>query len=68
MNIIIPSYEILNFETESLVVSDVGISKIHSQPLLNVLRKLKLSNVMTKIELDELLAENGLIQSDAFDF
>ncbi|ONH56040.1 McbB family protein [Pseudomonas cedrina] len=68
MNIIIPNYEILNLDKESLVVSDVGISKIHSEPLLNVLRKLKLSNVMTKVELDEVLAENGLVQNDAFEF
>ena len=68
MNIIIPNYEILNFEAESLVVSDVGISKVHSQPLLKVLRKLKLSNVMTKVELDEMLAEYGLHQNEAFQF
>lgn len=68
MNIIIPNYEILNFETESLLVSDIGISKIHSQPLSKALRKLKLSKVMTKVELDEVLAESGLNQSDAFAF
>ncbi len=42
MNIIIPSYEILNFETESLVVSDVGISKIHSQPSAKCASKVKI--------------------------
>ncbi|UII69573.1 McbB family protein [Pseudomonas sp. HN11] len=68
MNIIIPNYEILNFETESLLISDLGISKIRSQSLLNALRELKLSKSMTKAELDEVLAENGLNQSDAFAF
>jgi hypothetical protein len=38
MNIIVPDYEILNFDTESLIVSDFGISKIHSEGLLKVLR------------------------------
>lgn len=68
MNIIVPNYEILNIETESLVVSDAGISKIHSQPLLNVLKRLKLSAVMTREEVNEVLAEHGLIQNDAFEF
>lgn len=68
MNIIIPNYEILNFETESLVVSDLGISRIHSQSLLKALRKLKLSNVMSREELDEILTENGLDQNNAFEF
>ena len=68
MNIIIPNYEILNFETESLLISDVGISKIHSQSLLKALRQIKLSKLMTKVELEEVLAENGLSQSGAFEF
>lgn len=68
MNIIIPNYEILNFETESLLISELGISKIHSQSLLKALRELKLSKLMTKAEVDEVLAENGLNQSDAFAF
>ena len=68
MNIIIPNYEILNFEKESLVVSDFGISKVYSQPLLKALRQLKLSHVMTRGELDEILMENGLNQNDAFEF
>lgn len=68
MNIIIPNYEILNFEAESLLVSDLGISKIHSQSLLKALRELKLSKLMTRAELDEVLAENGLNQNDAFAF
>ncbi|MFT0475292.1 McbB family protein [Pseudomonas antarctica] len=68
MNIIIPNYEILNFETESLVVSDLGISRIHSQPLLKALRKLKLSNVMSRGALGEVLTESGLNPNDAFEF
>ncbi|WP_256581730.1 MULTISPECIES: hypothetical protein [unclassified Pseudomonas] len=63
-----PNYEILNFEAESLLISDVGISKIHSQSLIRALRQLKLSKLMTKVELDEVLAENGLNQNDAFAF
>jgi len=68
MNITMPNYEILNFEAESLLISDVGISKIHSQSLIRALRQLKLSKLMTKVELDEVLAENGLNQNDAFAF
>jgi len=63
-----PNYEILNFEAESLLISDVGISKIHSQSLIRALRQLKLSKLMTKVELDQVLAENGLNQNDAFAF
>lgn len=68
MNIIIPNYEILNFETESLVVSDIGVSKVCSQPLIKALRQLKLSKVMARTELDEVLSENGLNVNDAFRF
>ncbi|ANF87046.1 Microcin B17-processing protein McbB [Pseudomonas antarctica] len=68
MNIIIPNYEILNFETESLVISELGMSKVHSQPLLKALRKLKLSKVMTRVEFDEVLTENGLSKNKAFEF
>jgi McbB family protein len=68
MNITIPNYEILNFEAESLLISDVGVSKIHSQSLIRALRQLKLSKLMTKVELDEVLAENGLNQNDTFAF
>lgn len=68
MNITMPNYEILNFEAESLLISDVGVSKIHSQSLIRALRQLKLSKLMTKVELDEVLAENGLNQNDAFAF
>jgi len=68
MNITMPNYEILNFEAESLLISDVGISKIHSQSLIRALRQLKLSKLMTKVELDQVLAENGLNQNDAFAF
>lgn len=68
MNVIIPNYEILNFDAENLVVSDVGISRIHSQSLLEVLRKLMLSKIMTKEELDEVLAESGIGGDEAFEF
>ncbi|VVN59491.1 hypothetical protein PS687_03382 [Pseudomonas fluorescens] len=68
MNMIIPNYEILNFDVESLVVSDVGISKVHSQPLLEVLRQLRFSNVISKNELYRMLSEKGLHESDAFEF
>lgn len=68
MNITIPNYEILSFEAESLLISDVGVSKIHSQSLIRALRQLKLSKLMTKVELDEVLAENGLNQNDTFAF
>ena len=67
MNISIPNYEILNFETESLVISDMGVSKVHSQPLLKALRQLKLSSWMTKDEVDEVLSENGLEADSAFE-
>lgn len=33
MNITLPNYEIMNFATESLLVADRGVSKVHSQPL-----------------------------------
>ena len=68
MNIIVPSYEILNFETESLVISDMGVVKVHSQPLLAALRQLKVSNVTTRAEFDALLSGNGLNPKSAFDF
>lgn len=68
MNIIIPNYEILNFEAESLVVSDMGVSKIHSQPLLSALRTLKLSDVLTREEFDQVLLDNGLNEKKAFEF
>lgn len=68
MNIIIPNYEILNFDTENLVVSDVGISRIDSQPMIEVLRRLTLSKVMTKEELDEVLMEHGIGGNEAFEF
>ncbi|MBM9484927.1 McbB family protein [Pseudomonas sp. ICBG1301] len=68
MNIAIPNYQILNFETGSLVVSDIGISKVHSQPLLKALRQLQLSRLMTRDELDEVLSENGLSAGGAFEF
>lgn len=68
MNIIVPDYQILNFETESLVISDLGISKVNSQPLLNAIRQIKLSNLITREELEEVLSENGLNVKDAFEF
>jgi McbB family protein len=68
MNITIPNYEILNFEKESLVIFDMGVSKVHSQPLLKALRQLRLSSMMTKIEMDEVLSEHGLEASSAFEF
>lgn len=68
MNITMANYEILNFEAESLLISDVGVSKIHSQSLIRALRQLKLSKLMKKVELDEVLAENGLNHNDAFAF
>lgn len=68
MNITIPNYEILNFETESLVISEAGISKVHSQSLLQALRQIQLSSVMTREELDEVFCENGLNACDAFKF
>lgn len=68
MNIIVPDYEILNFDTESLIVSDFGISKIHSEGLLKVLRQLQLSNGVTRAEIDGMLSDNGLNISDAFGF
>ncbi|WP_321864351.1 hypothetical protein [Pseudomonas paraveronii] len=68
MNITIPNYEILNFEKESLVISDMGVSKVHSQPLLKALRQLRLSSMMTKIEMDEVLSEHGLEASSVFEF
>ncbi|MCF5658253.1 McbB family protein [Pseudomonas poae] len=68
MNIKIPNYEILNFDRESLIVSDVGVSKVHSQPLVNVLSKLQLSSMITKSEINELLLENGLDADKAFQY
>lgn len=68
MNIIVPDYQILNFETESLVISDLGMSKVHSQPLLSAIRQIKLSNLITREELEEVLSENGLNVKDAFEF
>ena len=68
MNITIPNYQILNFETESLVISDIGISKVHSQPLLKALRQLQMSRAMTRDELDEVLSDNGLNADSAFAF
>ena len=68
MNIAIPNYQILNFETESLVISDAGISKVHSQPILKALRQIQMSRALTKDELDEILADNGLNAASAFEF
>lgn len=66
MNIAIPNYQILNFETESLVISDAGISKVHSRPILKALRQIQMSRALTKDELDEILADNGLNAASAF--
>lgn len=68
MNIIVPNYEILNFEAESLVVSDIGMSKVYSKPLLKILRELKMFKEITKVELEELFVENGLDESSALEF
>ncbi|MBK3430516.1 MULTISPECIES: McbB family protein [unclassified Pseudomonas] len=68
MNIAIPNYQILNFETESLVISDAGISKVHSRPILKALRQIQMSRALTKDELDEILADNGLNAASAFEF
>lgn len=68
MNITIPSYEILNLESEDLIVSELGISRIHSKPLLSVLRKLSSRLVMAEDEINEVFSEHGLMPSCAFDF
>lgn len=61
MNITIPNYEILNFETSSLVVSDVGVSAVYSKSLLEALRELQVSKIMTKVELDGVLCRFGFL-------
>ncbi len=68
MNIIIPNYENINFDTKGLFVSDVGISRVYSRPLLEVLKILSSSKVIAKEELDEILAEYGIDQNEAFEF
>ncbi|NMZ23068.1 McbB family protein [Pseudomonas proteolytica] len=68
MNITIPSYEILNLESEDLIVSELGISRIHSKPLLSALRKLSSRLVMAEDEINEVFSEHGLMPSCAFDF
>jgi McbB family protein len=68
MNITIPNYQILNFETESLVISEMGVSKVHSQSLLKALKTIQLSSSITKDELHAVLSENGLNADSAFGF
>jgi McbB family protein len=64
----LPSYEILNFNADSLVVSKCGVSRISSPPLLAVLAKLKSYKVISRVELEEILSEYGLNPIVAFGF
>ncbi|WP_135311390.1 hypothetical protein [Pseudomonas nabeulensis] len=55
MNMTLPNYEILNFDSGSLVVPEVHNARIYPRPLIELLRQLQLADVMTKAELDEAL-------------
>ncbi|MDQ0741026.1 McbB family protein [Pseudomonas sp. W4I3] len=68
MNITVPNYQILNFEKESLVMSEIGVSKVHSQSLLKALRAIQSTSLITKEELQAVLSENGLNPDSAFGF
>lgn len=68
MIIKIPNYEILNFDKNSLIISESGISKIHSQPLLNALKKMKTHSALTEEDVAEIFAENGLTPNSTFEF
>jgi len=64
----IQSYEILDFNSDNLVVSKKGVSKISSPPLLAALNKLKSYKNISRGELNEVLSTHGLNPEPAFDF
>lgn len=64
----IQSYEILNFQTDNLVVSRKGVSKISSPSLLAALTKLKSYKNISKAEFLEILSEHGLNPEAAYGF
>lgn len=64
----IQSYEILDFNSDNLVVSKKGVSKISSPPLLAALNKLKSYKNTSRDELNEVLSTHGLNPEPAFDF
>lgn len=68
MRLSMSNYDILNLTHDALVVSDRGISKISSPPLLNALSRLKNYSTITRSELDEILTENGLNPETAYTF
>lgn len=64
----IQSYEILNFATDSLIVSKRGVSRISSPALLAALKKLKNYKNISKMEFDEILSDHGLNSECAYEF
>lgn len=64
----IQSYEILDFNSDNLVVSKKGVSKISSPPLLAALNKLQSYKNISRSELNEVLSTHGLNPEPAFDF
>ncbi len=68
MKLNIQNYEILNFPSDNLVISERGISRISSPPLLEALTKLKHYDNITKLKLNEILSEHGLNPESAYNF
>lgn len=64
----IQNYEILNFQSESLVVSKKGVSKISSPSILAALTKLKGRTNISKAEFHEILSAHGLNPDSAHEF
>lgn len=62
MHLKIHNYEMLNFESQKLIISEKGISKINSDPLWSVLRELQESQdgTITDAALNELIIKNEL--------
>ncbi|WP_408597099.1 McbB family protein [Pseudomonas sp. PLMAX] len=68
MMLTIQSYDILNFPTDSLIVSRRGVSKISSPDLLAALTKLKKYTNISKVEFDQILMDHGLNPECAYEF
>ena len=68
MKLHMQNYEILNFPTDNLVISEKGITKINSPSLLAALNKLQSHRVISKTKLKEILSDHGLNPESAYDF
>ncbi|EJM12780.1 hypothetical protein PMI22_05226 [Pseudomonas sp. GM21] len=66
MNLKIHNYNILNFESQNILISEKGVARVNSPTLLKVIAKLKDKKTITEDELYKLFHEHNLDKGDAY--